>query len=207
MYCFFFLLQNVSTCQLSIVSDDDFNNGADGNQLSENEMKDSVHYKKIRRNRYISSDRYGLKKKIPKCNCLPDSKCGSECLNRSSFYECGRKSCPCGDKCTNTTIQTSSKVPVEIFFTAHKGWGLKAKSEIKSGSFVIEYVGEVMSEDEYIQRINTRYSKDVHDYCIYLETGIVIDAREMGNESRFINHSCNPNCEVQKWQINGNFTT
>lgn len=203
---FIFSLQNVTTSLLPLVPEIDLDNGVDRElQLSSNEMGNSLSYKKIRRNRYISSDWYGLKKKTPICNCLSDSKCDTECLNRSLFYECDRKSCPCGDECTNTTIQTAIKAPVEVFFTVDKGWGVRAQSEIKSGSFIIEYIGEVMSESEYIQRINTRYSEDVHDYCIYLEAGIVIDAREMGNESRFFNHSCDANCDVQKWQIKGKF--
>lgn len=169
-------------------------------------MENSLKYKKINRNRYISSDCYGLRTETPKCNCLSIRKCDARCLNRSLFYECDYKICTCGDECTNRTIQTGNKLPIEVFFTVNKGWGVKAQSEIKAGSFIIEYLGEVMSEHEYIKRIETRYSKDVHDYCIYLEAGIVINAREMGNESRFINHSCDPNCEVQKWQIKGNFS-
>lgn len=168
-------------------------------------MINGLDYKKIRGNRYISADWYGLKIEMPNCNCTSAKKCGSECLNRSLFYECD-KNCPCAEACTNTTIQAASKAPVEVFCTQDKGCGVKAKSKINAGSFIIEYVGEVMSEHEYIERINTRYSKDVHDYCIHLESGIVINARDMGNESRFINHSCDPNCEVQKWQIKGNYS-
>lgn len=36
-----------------------------------------------------------------------------------------------------------------------------------------------------------------------LENGIYLDARERGNPSRFINHSCDPNCELQKWNVCG----
>lgn len=31
----------------------------------------------------------------------------------------------------------------------------------------------------------------------------VIDAAEQGNIARFMNHSCNPNCETQKWTVSG----
>uniref|UniRef100_W5LVE4 SET domain-containing protein n=1 Tax=Lepisosteus oculatus TaxID=7918 RepID=W5LVE4_LEPOC len=40
-------------------------------------------------------------------------------------------------------------------------------------------------------------------YCLNLDSGMVIDSYRMGNEARFINHSCDPNCEMQKWSVNG----
>lgn len=38
-------------------------------------------------------------------------------------------------------------------------------------------------------------------YCLNLDSGMVIDSYRMGNEARFINHSCDPNCEMQKWWV------
>lgn len=38
-------------------------------------------------------------------------------------------------------------------------------------------------------------------YCLNLDSGMVIDSYRMGNEARFINHSCEPNCEMQKWWV------
>lgn len=161
------------------------------------------HFKKIKKNKYNSSTYYGLKKKITRCSCLPNSNCDTGCINRSLFYECDERKCRCGEKCTNRTIQTSSNVPLEIFSADNKGLGVRTKSDIKSGSFIIEYVGEVISESEFKERIETRYSNDIHDYCVYLEDGVVIDARNMGNESRLMNHSCQPNCAVEKWVVKG----
>lgn len=46
-----------------------------------------------------------------------------------------------------------------------------------------------------------RYGKDpkhIHHYLMALKNGAVIDATQRGNISRFINHSCDPNCESQK---------
>jgi hypothetical protein len=40
-------------------------------------------------------------------------------------------------------------------------------------------------------------------YVMELEFGLYLDARQKGNVSRFINHSCGPNCELQKWSVNG----
>ncbi|GBO13631.1 Histone-lysine N-methyltransferase NSD3, partial [Araneus ventricosus] len=40
-------------------------------------------------------------------------------------------------------------------------------------------------------------------YFLYLDARRMIDAGPMGNYSRFINHSCDPNCEMRKWSVNG----
>lgn len=50
----------------------------------------------------------------------------------------------------------------------------------------------------------SRYGKDpkhVHHYLMALKNGAVIDATAKGNVSRFINHSCDPNCESQKVRL------
>lgn len=40
-------------------------------------------------------------------------------------------------------------------------------------------------------------------YFLTLERNLIIDARFKSNHARFINHSCDPNCETQKWTVNG----
>ncbi|KAH8272251.1 hypothetical protein KR018_006672, partial [Drosophila ironensis] len=37
----------------------------------------------------------------------------------------------------------------------------------------------------------------------HLDGGLVIDGQRMGSDCRFVNHSCEPNCEMQKWSVNG----
>lgn len=39
-----------------------------------------------------------------------------------------------------------------LFYAAKKGWGIKAAASIPRGSFVIEYVGEVISQKESERR-------------------------------------------------------
>lgn len=129
--------------------------------------------------------------------------CSDECINRLTFYECDYGTCPCGLSCTNTKIQNHEMLPLEVFQTTGKGLGIKTSQSIKSGSFIIEYVGEVITEQLLKSRMETRYRNDNHYYSMYLEDNLVIDARNMGNLSRFINHSCRPNAVVQKWTING----
>lgn len=86
-----------------------------------------------------------------------------------------------------------------------KGWGVRTKEPIKSGEFILEYVGEVVSDQEFKERMATRYVNDTHHYCLHLDGGLVIDGHRMGGDGRFVNHSCQPNCEMQKWSVNGQF--
>lgn len=53
------------------------------------------------------------------------------------------------------------------------------------------------------ERMATRYARDTHHYCLHLDGGLVIDGHRMGGDGRFVNHSCRPNCEMQKWTSNG----
>lgn len=72
------------------------------------------------------------------------------------------------------------------------------------GGFVIEYVGEVLDVTQFERRTN-EYAKGNHEhfYFMALKSDAIIDATLRGNCSRFINHSCEPNCETQKWTVNG----
>ena len=49
-----------------------------------------------------------------------------------------------------------------------------------------------------------RLSPNDHDYYIMeLDQGYFVDGKHRGNDSRFINHSCDPNCELQRWIVKG----
>lgn len=67
------------------------------------------------------------------------------------------------------------------------------------GKFVMEYVGEVLDYREFKNRTKL-YAKTMneHYYFMSLNADEIIDATAKGNCSRFINHSCDPNCETQK---------
>ena len=94
---------------------------------------------------------------------------------------------------------------ITIFvYNLSKGHGLRALENIPSGKFIIEYIGEVVSRREFNRRSH-EYSKakSKHHYFMELTREATIDATEKGQISRFINHSCDPNCETQKWTVNG----
>lgn len=71
-----------------------------------------------------------------------------------------------------------------------------------ANTYILEYVGEVVDKSKYIERVKTIYNNDIHHYGLSF-ANLVIDAHRMGNDSRYINHSCEPNAVVQKWIVNG----
>uniref|UniRef100_A0A3Q1I6Q4 Ash1 (absent, small, or homeotic)-like (Drosophila) n=1 Tax=Anabas testudineus TaxID=64144 RepID=A0A3Q1I6Q4_ANATE len=165
-------------------------------------------YKKIRSNVYVDVKPLSGYETTT-CNCrTPESSnekgCLDDCLNRMSFAECSPSTCPCGDQCNNQHIQRHEWVQcLERFRAEGKGWGIRTKEPLRSGQFIIEYLGEVVSEHEFRSRMMEQYFSHSGHYCLNLDSGMVIDSYRMGNEARFINHSCEPNCEMQKWSVNG----
>uniref|UniRef100_A0A3P8TLC7 Histone-lysine N-methyltransferase, H3 lysine-36 specific n=1 Tax=Amphiprion percula TaxID=161767 RepID=A0A3P8TLC7_AMPPE len=145
---------------------------------------------------------------IPRCNCKAsdENPCGidSECINRMLMYECHPQVCAAGERCQNQAFTKRQYTPVEIFRTLSRGWGLRGVSDIKKGAFVSEYVGEVIDEEECRARIRHAQENDICNfYMLTLDKDRIIDAGPKGNQARFMNHSCQPNCETQKWTVNG----
>uniref|UniRef100_A0A3P8WLT6 Nuclear receptor binding SET domain protein 1b n=1 Tax=Cynoglossus semilaevis TaxID=244447 RepID=A0A3P8WLT6_CYNSE len=145
---------------------------------------------------------------IPRCNCKAsdESPCGpdSECINRMLLYECHPQVCPAGERCLNQAFSKRQYSQVEIFRTLSRGWGLRCVHDIKKGQFVSEYVGEVIDEEECRSRIRHAQENDICNfYMLTLDKDRIIDAGPKGNEARFMNHCCQPNCETQKWTVSG----
>ncbi|XP_026043026.1 histone-lysine N-methyltransferase NSD3 isoform X3 [Astatotilapia calliptera] len=145
---------------------------------------------------------------IQRCNCKPadEHPCSleSQCLNRMLQYECHPQVCPAGDSCENQCFSKRLYAETEVIKTEGCGWGLRTNQALKKGDFVAEYVGEVIDSEECQQRIKRAHENHVTNfYMLTLTKDRVIDAGPKGNSSRFINHSCSPNCETQKWTVNG----
>ncbi|XP_075714944.1 histone-lysine N-methyltransferase NSD3 isoform X4 [Rhinoderma darwinii] len=145
---------------------------------------------------------------IPRCNCRPtdEAPCGldSQCLNRMLLYECHPQVCPAGEYCQNQGFTKRLYPETEIFRTDRRGWGLKCNRDIRKGEFVNEYVGELIDEEECRLRLKRSHENGVTNfYLLTVTKDRIIDAGPKGNYSRFMNHSCNPNCETQKWTVNG----
>jgi SET domain-containing protein len=75
------------------------------------------------------------------------------------------------------------------------GLGVFAARRIRKGTRIVEYLGERVSHREADRRYERRSSRDSHTFLFVVDRGVVIDAGLNGNEARFINHGCDPNCE------------
>jgi uncharacterized protein len=75
------------------------------------------------------------------------------------------------------------------------GTGVFAARPIKKGKRVVEYTGERVTHAEADRRYVDKDADDAHTFLFIVDRRTVIDAGVGGNDARFINHSCNPNCE------------
>jgi hypothetical protein len=78
------------------------------------------------------------------------------------------------------------------------GKGVFALQDLAEGETLIEYVGEVISWDEAQERHPHDPEDPNHTFYFHVNEDRVIDALFGGNSSRWINHSCNPNCEADE---------
>ena len=73
------------------------------------------------------------------------------------------------------------------------GW---ATRDIKKGEWVVEYTGEKITWAESDRRYDDEKMSRHHTFLFTLDKRYVIDAAFDGNDARFINHSCDPNCDA-----------
>ena len=78
------------------------------------------------------------------------------------------------------------------------GKGVFALVDLAEGESLIEYVGEVINWDEALRRHPHDPQDPNHTFYFHIDEDHVIDAKHGGNSSRWINHSCAPNCEADE---------
>ncbi len=90
----------------------------------------------------------------------------------------------------------ASKRPFIIRSSPIAGKGAFATRRILKGERLIQYTGERISQDEADSRYPDIPGASHHTFLFTLDDDTVLDAAKGGNPSRFINHSCDPNCEA-----------
>jgi hypothetical protein len=100
-------------------------------------------------------------------------------------------------------VSEASSPPIEVRNSNVHGRGVFATRRIEKGERIIEYLGERVSHDEADRRYESKDENDSHTFLFIVDSKTVIDAGVDGNEARFFNHSCNPNCEsvVEKRRV------
>lgn len=128
---------------------------------------------------------------------------------RQAIFECNER-CFCGPACPNRLVQKGRRARLLLKrFPDGRGWGVIADESLPRGTFVAQYVGEIISSKEATRRFR-KYSSAQQMYLFDLdynydkgcECDFTIDAYKFGNISHFFNHSCEPNLAVRPCLIN-----
>ncbi|MGV1045718.1 SET domain-containing protein [Limnohabitans sp.] len=91
-------------------------------------------------------------------------------------------------------MKTMRESRIEVQCSRVHGKGVFALCHMAAGETLIEYVGEIISMDEALRRHPHDPQDPNHTFYFQLGDGRVIDGLHGGNDSRWINHSCRPNC-------------
>ncbi|XP_060645860.1 nuclear receptor binding SET domain protein [Drosophila nasuta] len=165
-------------------------------------------YVKIKTNKPVPPVRFAYNEEyVNICECKPGTPhpCGPEsgCLNRMLYNECHPEFCPAGAQCENQLFELRKSPRLDVVYMHDRGFGLVCREPIAEGTFIIEYVGEVINHAEFQRRMAQKTSdRDENFYFLGVEKDFIIDAGPKGNLARFMNHSCEPNCATQKWTVN-----
>lgn len=143
-----------------------------------------------------------------RCQC--EKQCDEHCFNRLGLEECQgegpNSNCNVGGNCGNRSLSKREFVKCKPKREGGKGWGLVAINAVPKGELVQEYVGEVIDETTKEKRLvdwNREHPNDPNFYVMAISNDWYVDAREYANMSRFINHSCEPNCKVVTMNVKG----
>jgi histone-lysine N-methyltransferase SETD2 len=104
--------------------------------------------------------------------------------------------CTSKEQCRNKRIQNKNWKSVEKRQTENgKEYGLFVKENCKEGDLIIEYVGKVVR----------KHNKNNHNvyFMTLIEKQLCINSANVGGLAKFINHSCDPNCELERWEVRG----
>jgi SET domain-containing protein len=89
-------------------------------------------------------------------------------------------------------------IPIRVRLSAIHGNGVFATRKILAGARIIEYDGKRITENQAEKRFGLDPENPHHTFFFSLQSGKLIDGGDRGNDARWINHSCAPNCEAQE---------
>ncbi|KAH9868240.1 hypothetical protein J1614_007312 [Plenodomus biglobosus] len=169
---------------------------------------------KLNKNRFIGDAREFWKpdkQDSSQCYCGPEDGCGEACHNRIMAYECDSTNCrlppeQCGNR-PFAELKRRAKgnrydYGVEVVDTQDRGFGVRAMRTFEPHQIIVEYAGEIITQWECERRMKQVYKKDKCYYLMSFDNKMIIDATR-GTIARFVNHSCEPNCEMIKWTVGG----
>jgi uncharacterized protein len=94
--------------------------------------------------------------------------------------------------------QKTPRRKIQVRESGVHGRGVYATAPIEAGSRIIEYTGERIDWEEAVRRHPHDPAQPNHTFYFHIEGGQVIDALYGGNDARWINHACEPNCEADE---------
>lgn len=97
---------------------------------------------------------------------------------------------------TSTKPAKADSPAYEVRRSTIHGNGVFARRQINAGECIVEYTGERITSDESAIRAEKGGGPVNHTFFFSLADGNVIDGGSGGNDARFINHACEPNCEA-----------
>ena len=128
------------------------------------------------------------------------------------LYECDSSNCrltptECGNRAfadLQARVKAGGKyrIGAEVCKTADRGHGVRANRTFEPNQIIVEYTGEIITQEECDNRLRTRYKDAECYYLMDFDQSMILDATR-GSIARFINHSCEPNCRMIKWTVAG----
>ena len=96
------------------------------------------------------------------------------------------------------TPRKNSGRRIQVRRSGIHGKGVFAVQPLKKGETVLEYTGEVISWKQALRRHPHDPKDPQHTFYFHIDDDNVIDGKQGGNVSRWINHACSPNCEADE---------
>ncbi|KAF3480164.1 histone-lysine N-methyltransferase Clr4 [Arthroderma uncinatum] len=121
--------------------------------------------------------------------------------------ECSPR-CDCYPTCGSHVVYAGRQIELEVFETPNRGFGIRCTKPILKGQFIDTYVGELIKESTSDKREDAfdadKHASYLFSLDLYKDDGhgpknekfYVVDGRKFGSITRFMNHSCNPNCKM-----------